>query len=90
MQICELLNFTPFFRFPGALGPWNTSKISDIMAGKLDPNTDIAVLTDDELGWLVGWLVFIISVRCLNSTKYKYQEGRTKRENKTEQRGRCN
>ena len=53
MQICELLNFTPFFRFPGALGPWNTSKISDIMAGKLDPNTDIAVLTDDELKELI-------------------------------------
>ena len=35
-------------------------------------------------------LVFIISVRCFNSTKYKYQEGRTKRESKTEQKAGCN
>ena len=35
-------------------------------------------------------LVCITSLRCLNSTKYKYQEGRTKRESKTEQKGRCN
>ena len=67
------------------------------------PNTSLSTSTSDWamvsfVTWLPGMnfglvglvLVFIISVRCLNSTKYKYQEGWTKRENRTEQRGKCN
>ena len=43
-----------FFQFPGVLGPWTTSKIVIIiMARQLDPNTDIAVLTDHELKELI-------------------------------------
>ena len=41
-------------------------------------NIGIRLLRGKQAVWF--GLVFITSVRCLNSTKYKYQEGQTKRE----------
>ena len=51
-------------------------------------NNGIRLLRGKQGVWFGS--VFITSVQCLNSTKYKYQEGQTKRESKTEQKGRCN